>query len=70
MEYRIQVNGMHCPGCKTLIKMSLEDAGFTNIDVNDVRHEASFVSDLPGDKVRQKLDTSFHDLKEYSYQLI
>jgi len=68
MKYQIQIAGMHCTGCSSLIKMTLDDEGMTNVNVDAETGLASFESSL-GDEVRVKavLDKVFTDLQGYSY---
>ena len=46
MRYQIKIKGMHCTGCSSLIKMSLEEAGLTNANVDIKTNSATFESSL------------------------
>jgi copper chaperone CopZ len=68
MEYQIEISGMHCTGCSSLIKMSLEDAGLTDVNVDIKTNSAIFDSSLEDEsKIKEVLDKVFADLQGYSY---
>ena len=68
MKYQIQIAGMHCTGCSSLIKMSLDDEGMTNVKIDAGTGRASFESSLSDEgKVKGVLDKVFTDLQGYSY---
>lgn len=71
MKYQIEITGMYCKGCGTLINMCLEDEGFKNIIVNMKTCSAVFESDLSDEiKVEEVLKKVFADLPAYSYKNI
>ena len=71
MKYQIEITGMHCTGCSSLIKMSLEDEGLTNSEVDIKTNLATFESSLTdAAKVKEVLDKIFADLSDYSYKNI
>jgi copper chaperone CopZ len=68
MKYKIEITGMHCTGCSSLIKMSLEDEGLVNVNVDVNTKAASFDSSADDKaKVKEILDKVFADLPGYSY---
>ena len=68
MKYQIEITGMHCTGCSNLIKMTLEDEGLTNANVDIKTNSATFESSLnETSKVKEILDKVFADLSGYSY---
>jgi copper chaperone CopZ len=68
MKYQIEIAGMHCMGCSSLIKMTLEDEGMTDVDVDLKTNMATFNSSLDNKaKVKNILDKVFADLQGYSY---
>jgi copper chaperone CopZ len=68
MKYQIAIAGMHCTGCSNLIKMTLEDEEFINVNVDVNTNSATFESSLnEASKVRALLDKVFVDLPGYSY---
>ena len=68
MKYQIEITGMHCTGCSSLIKMTLEDEGLANVDVDVKTNSAVFDSSLNDKyKVKEVLDKVFADLPGYSY---
>jgi copper chaperone CopZ len=71
MKYQIEISGMHCTGCSSLIKMALEDEGLTDVNVDIKTGIAVFDSTL-NDKSETKevLDKVFTDLPGYSYSNI
>ena len=67
-KYSIQINGMHCSGCKNLISITLEDLGYSNVSVSLENNFATFQSDKDLKELKLQLDKAFaEDLKEYSY---
>jgi copper chaperone CopZ len=71
MRYQIKIKGMHCTGCSSLIKMSLEEAGLTNANVDIKTNSATFESSLnEPPKVKEVLNKVFTDLPGYSYKNI
>jgi hypothetical protein len=68
MKYKIEITGMHCTGCSSLIKMTLEDEEFDNVNVDINTNSATFESSLNEvSKVKAVLDQVFADLPGYSY---
>jgi len=62
---------MHCKGCSGLIKMTLEDEGLDNANVEVNTNSAVFDSSLTDTpKVKIILDKVFADLPGYSYSNI
>jgi copper chaperone CopZ len=71
MKYQIEIKGMHCTGCSSLIKMTLEDEGLTNVNVDIKTNTATFESSLnEPSKVKEALSKVFADLNGYSYENI
>jgi copper chaperone CopZ len=68
VKYQIAITGMHCTGCSSLIKMSLEDEGLLNANVDVNTNSATFESSFnEASKVKAILDKVFTDLPGYSY---
>jgi copper chaperone CopZ len=68
MKYQIAITGMHCTGCSSLIKMTLEDEELANVNVDLNTNSATFESSLnETSKVKVVLDKVFTDLPGYSY---
>ncbi|HEY5500745.1 MAG TPA: heavy metal-associated domain-containing protein [Candidatus Humimicrobiaceae bacterium] len=68
MKYQIEITGMHCTGCSSLIKMSLEDEGLSNSNVDIKTNLATFESSFnEASKAKEVLDKVFADLPGYSY---
>ncbi|MCL4385468.1 MAG: heavy-metal-associated domain-containing protein [Actinobacteria bacterium] len=71
MKYQIEIKGMHCTGCSSLIKMSLEGAGLTNVNADIKTNTATFESSSnEPSKIKEVLDKIFADLPDYSYENI
>ena len=71
MKYQIEITGMHCMGCSNLIKMSLEEEGFSDSDVDIKTNLASFESSLRDkEEVKEVLDRIFSGLSGYFYKNI
>lgn len=68
MKYSIEVSGIHCNGCVNLIRMSFEEAGFTNVLVNQNTNQAHFETNKAIDEIKSILSTIFKkDLQNYKY---
>ncbi len=67
MNYKIDIKDMHCLGCQTFIKMSLEEAGFSKVDVSLKTASATFVSQKELLQVKEVLDGAFFNLEKYKY---
>ena len=68
MKYQIEITGMHCTGCSNLIKMTLEDEGLADVNVDVKTSRATFGSSLnETSKVKEVLDKVFTDLPGYSF---
>lgn len=67
MTYQITISGIHCKGCISLITISLEDSGFSNINI-DTAGKASFnTSEKEATKVEALLQKTFADLPGYTF---
>ncbi|MCX8035044.1 MAG: heavy-metal-associated domain-containing protein [Candidatus Dojkabacteria bacterium] len=66
-NYKIQIKGMHCNGCKNLIQMSLEDESLQNVSVNPETGYANFNTDLSEEDTAKVLEKVFAELSDYSY---
>lgn len=67
MNYKIDIDGMHCSGCETLIKMSLEEANFGDITVSMKDKSATFSSQQDLSAVKESLDNIFSVFDKYKY---
>ena len=67
MNYKVNIEGMHCSGCETLIKMSLEEANFSDIAVCMKDKSATFSSQQEQPAIKETLDNIFSAFEEYKY---
>ena len=68
MKYQVEITGMHCTGCSSLIKMSLEDEGISSSIVDIKTNLATFEGSFSEvSKVKEVLDKVFADLPGYSF---
>jgi len=67
MNYKIDIIGMHCSGCENLIKMSLEEAGFKDIEVFMNTNSAAFSTNQDLSLIKESLDKIFSAFEEYKY---
>lgn len=67
MKYSFTINGMHCQGCVSLIKMTLEDAGFKEVSINLASRTGSIVSKNNLELLNTKLKESFKEIPAYTY---
>jgi copper chaperone CopZ len=69
MKYRIKINGMHCRGCSNLIKMTLEDEGLKEVQVDIATGTGSFETPAKDPKQAEaKLNEAFAALSGYTYE--
>lgn len=69
MNYQITIIGMHCNGCKNLITLSLEELGYTNINVDLEKQTATFTTQKEKDDVKTDLEKIFiEDLTNYEFK--
>jgi uncharacterized protein (DUF1697 family) len=69
MKFQTDIIGMHCSACGSLIIMTMEEAGFSNINVDIKTGKLVFESNNPDDKqVKSKLENVFKELIKYSFQ--
>jgi copper chaperone CopZ len=69
-KYSIDVKGIHCSGCVSLIKLVLSDTDvdFKAVTVNESIGEVTFSTDKDVNEITSLLDNAFQiDLKNYSY---
>lgn len=67
MNYQVQVNGMHCQGCKNLITMSLQELGFMNVTLDLASGTGKFSSDKKIMDVEELLRDMFSQFESYTY---
>jgi copper chaperone CopZ len=67
MTYKINIEGMHCSGCENLIKMSLEEVNFGDIEVSMKSKSAKFSSHQELPTVKESLDNIFSAFDDYKY---
>ena len=70
MKYKVNLSGLHCKGCRNLIKLSREEADFANVQVNPEKKTAMFETDNKPEEIKKILDKVFKDLKGYGYSNI
>ncbi|KKQ35171.1 MAG: hypothetical protein US52_C0033G0003 [candidate division WS6 bacterium GW2011_GWA2_37_6] len=67
MKYKIDIAGMHCSGCSALMKMSLEDGGLKNVEIDPQDNTGMFDSVEDNDEVKKMLNKVFEELSDYNY---
>jgi copper chaperone CopZ len=68
INYSIDIKGMHCIGCANLIKMTLEECRFEEVQIDQNNNFAEFAAINSKSEVKDLLDKVFtHDLIAYSY---
>ncbi len=66
MKYSIQITGIHCSGCKNLIKLILVENGLQDVEVTD--NLAIFGSNKSKQDLINMLNSAFEkDLQSYNY---
>ena len=67
-NYTVQIKGMTCHACSELIRMDLEEAGFT--DIADIHHETGIMKIAAEETDLQKLRDVIAATKKYSVSSI
>jgi hypothetical protein len=69
MRYQIEISGMHCMGCSSLISMTMNESGLDNIIIDLKTGTAVFESSMKEDYlVKKLLNKVFTDIPGYSYK--
>jgi copper chaperone CopZ len=63
----MNVEGMHCQGCKNLITMSLEDEGLKVISLDFETGVTIFESEIEQMALKKVLENVFSQFESYSY---
>ncbi len=69
-QYQIQIKGMHCKACSTLISMNLEDEGFESTTVNLETKIGTFQSDKVFEEVKELSEKAVSEAGEYLIEQI
>ena len=67
MKHQIEITGMHCIGCSNLIKLSLEDAGFDDVEIDLANGIGNFRSNKDTQETEQILQDVFVELQDYEF---
>jgi copper chaperone CopZ len=72
MKYTIDLTGTHCHGCVNLIRMSLEEKDFQNVNLYDIdlvkqTAKAEFNSDKDQSQTQKELNEIFEELSPAGY---
>jgi copper chaperone CopZ len=66
MKTQFKVSGIHCQGCISLIKLVLEENGFTDINLDVKTGLGSAVSDVTGaGEAKSKITDAFKEIPDY-----
>jgi len=67
MKIEFKIQGMHCMGCVNLIKLTLEEYGFTDVEIE--RAEATGVVQTDKhtfDEAKKDINAAFAEMEKYS----
>ena len=64
----MNIKGMHCKGCSSLIKMSLEDAGLQDINIDLDSKTGTFSGSDVETETQATVARTFTGLPGYGYQ--
>ncbi len=67
VEYKFKIEGIHCSGCISLIKMSLEEEALEVTSIDKERNSAKIITDLDEKELVKILDKVFNELQQYKY---
>lgn len=67
MKYEVDVQGMHCNGCRGLVAASLEDETFAAVQVDLEKALAAFQSQEALPAVKARIDRIAAELSDYRF---
>lgn len=67
MKYSIDIQGMHCNGCTTLVEMSLKEEKLKAVRVDLATGSATFESDEKAPEVQARIDRVASELGDYTF---
>jgi hypothetical protein len=70
MKYSVEINGMHCKGCTSLVAMSLQEQGLRDVTVDLATKSALFVSDETAPAVQTRIDHVAAELARYRFSAV
>ncbi|MBM3700382.1 MAG: hypothetical protein FJW68_05640 [Actinobacteria bacterium] len=65
MKIKFKIQGIHCKGCLNLIKLTLEEYGFTDVDI-DIAEATGIVHDNERtfDEAKKDINTAFAEMEK------
>ena len=67
MKIRFKIQGIHCDGCVNLIKLTMEDYGFKDIEIDKVTNTATALTDKTAlDEVTSDVKKAFEEMSKYT----
>jgi copper chaperone CopZ len=71
MKIKFKIQGIHCMGCVNLIKLTMEEHGFTDVDIDQISGsgQAQSVRNNLGEAAKD-LESAFSELGDYSFILV
>jgi hypothetical protein len=67
MNYSMIIQGMHCPACKKLITMTMEDLSLTNIEIDETTGVCKFSAGEKGVDITTVVSSLIKELPDYNY---
>jgi copper chaperone CopZ len=67
VKYTVDVQGMHCNGCRGLVASSLEEANLAAVQVDLQKAVANFESDEPLPAVQARIEQVAAELSDYRF---
>lgn len=67
MKYTVDIQGMHCNGCRGLVASSLEEASLAAVQVDLQKALANFESDEPLPAVQARIEQVAAELPDYRF---
>ncbi|MBN1299518.1 MAG: hypothetical protein JW997_07520 [Actinobacteria bacterium] len=68
MKIKFKITGMHCQGCANLIKLNMEEYGFTDINTDIASGNTTAVTERKniGD-AKSDLESAFAEMPDYTF---
>lgn len=70
MKYSVEIHGMHCKGCTSLVTMSLQEQDLRDVTVDLATKSAAFASDESAPAVQARVDRVASQHASYRFSAV